>query len=105
MSIDAPFCIFSDKEIGSATILDGVYGLYKGSDTIYYGKGEGMEGICGRLKSHKAGHDGACTQIADYFNYETCLLPSQREAELLQEYKRLWGRLPRCNEIMPWTTR
>jgi len=105
MGIDAPFRSFVDDEINNATIFNGVYGLYSGSETIYYGKGEGEEGIRGRLKSHKAGYEGACTQTANYFNYEIYLLPSQREAELLEEHKRLWGKLPRCNEIMPWIRR
>lgn len=101
MGIDAPFHFFNDDGINNAPILDGVYGLYDGSDTIYFGKGEGAEGIRGRLKRHKAGYEGYCTKNADYFNYETCFTPSQRERELLQEYERLWGKLPRCNDVIP----
>ena len=101
MGIDAPFHSFTDEEITNAPILNGVYALYDGSTTIYIGKGEGTEGIRGRLKAHKAGYEGNCTNQATYFNYETHISPSQRETELLQEYKRLWGKLPRCNEVMP----
>ncbi|MDH5695236.1 MAG: GIY-YIG nuclease family protein [Dehalococcoidia bacterium] len=101
MSIDASFHSFTDAEINNATILDGVYALYDGSETIYIGKGEGAEGIRGRLKRHKAGYEGNCTKQATYFNYETNFNPLKRESELLQEYKRLWGKLPRCNEVMP----
>lgn len=99
--IDTPFHVFNDKEINGAPILDGVYGLYDGSETIYVGKGEGLDGIRGRLRRHKEGYEGYCTKSATYFNYETYFNPSQRERELLQEYMRLWGRLPRCNDIMP----
>ena len=101
MGIDAPFHSFTDEEVNSATILNGVYALYDGSETIYFGKGEGAEGIRDRLKAHKAGYEGNCTKGATYFNYETCFNPSQRESELLQEYKSLWGKLPRCNGVMP----
>ena len=101
MGIDAPFRSFTDDEINLATILDGVYALYDGSVTIYYGKGEGLEGIRGRLKSHKAGYEGSCTQRATYFDYETHHNPSNRERELLEEYKRLWGILPHCNSVIP----
>ena len=101
MSIDAPFQLFRDEEIGNATTLDGVYGLYDGSETIYYGKGTGAEGIKGRLKAHKAGYEGSCTRNATYFNYETHSNPSARERELLQEHQRIWGKLPRCNNVIP----
>jgi len=101
MSIDAPFHHFTDEEINSTTTLDGVYGLYDSPETIYIGKGEGAGGIWGRLKAHKAGYEGSCTQGATYFNYETHHNPSARERELLEEHKRLWGKLPRCNDVMP----
>ena len=101
MSINTPWRPFIDSEIEKAPILDGVYGLYDGSETIYYGKGEGEEGIKGRLKWHKAGHGGSCTQRATSFNHEACLKPSQREVELLTEHKRLYGKLPRCNDVTP----
>lgn len=101
MFISMELRIFTDKEIENATIIDGVYGLYGGSETIYYGKGEGLEGIRGRLKRHKAGHEGYCTRGATYFNYETAPNPSWREVELLTEYKELHGKLPRCNDFIP----
>ncbi len=101
MSIKTVWRPFTDSEIEKAPILDGVYGLYDGSEAIYYGKGEGKEGIRVRLEWHKAGHGGSCTQKATAFNYETCFNPSQRETELLAEHKRLYGKLPRCNDITP----
>jgi hypothetical protein len=106
MGIDAPFQLFNDEDIEKAPTLDGVYGLYDGPETIYIGKGEGIEGIRGRLKAHKAGHEGECTKEAMYFNYEIHHNPSQREAELIHEYQRIWGRSPRCNDVTPdWTPR
>jgi len=101
MFIDSSFHQFTDDEIDKAPILDGVYGLYDRSDVIYFGKGEGENGIRNRLERHKAGYEGTCTQKATSFNYETCFNPSQREAELLNEYKKLYGKLPRCNDITP----
>ena len=92
---------FIDSEIERAPTLDGVYGLYNYSETVYYGKGEGQDGIRARLKWHKSGQGGSCTQGATSFNYETCFNPSQREAELLNEYKKLHGKLPRCNDVTP----
>jgi len=101
MFINTPFIDFNDAEISVATTLSGVYGLHDGSEVIYFGKGEGAEGIRGRLKRHKAGDEGYCTQGATYFNVEVCPNPSRREVELLTEYKNLWGKLPRCNDFIP----
>ena len=101
MSINTTWHPFTDSEIEKAPMLDGVYGLYDGSETIYFGRGEGEEGIKDRLKRHKAGSEGRCTQGATSFNWETCFNPSQREAELLAEYKSLYGKLPRCNDVTP----
>lgn len=101
MSIGGDWQSFTDEEIAKATILNGVYELHQGSDLIYIGKGEGPEGIRGRLKSHKAGYEGSCTKQAQYFNYETCIDASARERKELQEYQSIYGKLPRCNEVMP----
>jgi hypothetical protein len=104
MGIKTDWHIFTDEEIAKAPISNGVYGLYEISGkpaTIYFGKGEGLYGIKGRLQSHKAGNEGTCTKSADYFNYETCYDPSARERELIEEHKKIWGKLPRCNEVMP----
>ena len=101
MSINTPLHQFVDDEIEKAPNLGGVYALYDDIETIYIGKGEGVEGIRERLKKHKAGHEGSCTQNATHFNCETSFNPSQRESQLIQEYKSLWGRLPRCNDITP----
>jgi len=105
MSIDSPWYTFTDAEIDKAPTSSGVYALYRtnsqDSAVIYYGRAEGTEGIKGRLKSHKAGYEGYCTTNAEYFNYEICWNPSVRERELLEEHKRIWGKLPRCNDVMP----
>ena len=101
MGIDSSWHSFTDVEIKKAPLSDGVYGLYEGNTLIYYGKGKGAKGIRGRLEAHKAGYEGSCTMNADYFNYEICSDPINRERELLHEYKTTHGQLPRCNDLMP----
>ncbi|MFC2069290.1 hypothetical protein ACFLTP_09855 [Chloroflexota bacterium] len=100
MGINAPFYPFTDNGIEMATTLDGVYCLYDGSETIFIGKGEGEEGIQGRLKLHQAGFESYCTMRATYYNYEICSDPYHLEIELLTEHKNLFGKLPRCNNII-----
>ncbi len=99
MPIDSTWHVFTDEEIEKAPEFFGVYGLYEGTETIYYGKAEGPGGIKGRLESHKAGREGRGTMAATYFNCERCPRPAIRERELLDEHMRQFGRLPRCNEV------
>jgi hypothetical protein len=101
MVIDTEWHYFNDEDIQKATTSIGLYALYKGSETIYLGKAEGVEGIRGRLKSHKAGNEGACTQFADYFNYMVCFDPRIHEIKLLDKYKKLYKKLPRCSDYIP----
>jgi hypothetical protein len=81
----------------------GVYGLYDGTGVpIYYGRamGNGVT-VKSRLLSHERGDEGPCTKSAYSFNTEVCFNPAQREQQLLAEHQRVYGRLPRCNEVMP----
>jgi excinuclease UvrABC nuclease subunit len=74
----------------------GVYALYDGQQLIYYGRASNS--IRDRLRSHKNGHEGHCTQVATHFNWEETNRPIERERDLLEEYRQVYGHLPRCNE-------
>jgi len=74
----------------------GVYGLYQAGQTIYYGKSSNS--IRDRVENHMHGREGPCTHSADMFNWEEMHFPERREEQLLQEYRRFYGRLPRCND-------
>ena len=77
----------------------GVYGLYDPIETvIYFGKSE--TSIKARLYSHHDGSEGGCTKKASFFNTEVCANTSAREKDLLEEYKRLHDKLPKCNEVI-----
>jgi hypothetical protein len=77
----------------------GVYGLYDLISTvIYYGKTE--TSIKKGLQSHFSGAEGKCTQDATYFNSEEHFSPIHREKELMEQYKRFYGCLPKCNVIV-----
>lgn len=92
---------YSFKEINLVYAPDhsGVYALWDGSELIYYGKSE--DSVRDRLSQHLNGHDGYCTKNASHFQTETSYNPSSRERELLNEYRYQYGRLPRCNDVMP----
>jgi len=76
----------------------GVYGLYDSSSMVIF-YGSCLYSIKIRLRAHFSGAEGSDTKRAIYFNYEIVPDPKQREKELLEEYKRIYGRLPRCNFV------
>ncbi len=99
MPITSPIFVFTDLIIRTcAPAQPGVYALYQRGELIYYGS---STSIRDRLLSHYRGVNGRCTQSATHFNFEITSRYLEREAELLREYKRVHGRLPRCNEVMP----
>ena len=86
---------FTDDEIQNAPQAQGVYALYRSKDVIYYGSSDNVQR---RLRQHKNGDDGQCTQSAEYYNVELTSYPLVREKQLLDEYERVNRRLPLCNE-------
>ena len=101
MSIKGDYYEFSQKNVDNSPTDKGVYALYEDYDTIYIGKGDGIGGIRVRLQSHKRGDEGTCTMDATDYKREICMYPLSRERELLQEYKNIYGKLPKCNDVMP----
>ena len=94
---------FDNLNLSVAPEQPGVYALYidgEIEETIYYGSS--TVSIRERLKDHKSGSDGPCTQQATHYNYELGMVdPVAHEGQLLLEYKRINGRLPRCNSVIP----
>lgn len=90
----------SFKEVVLMDVLDksGVYALWDEHDLIYFGKSHGS--VRGRLLAHKMGYHGEDTKNAVSFQFEITDHPDSREIELLEEYRRLHGHLPRCNEFV-----
>jgi hypothetical protein len=67
----------------------GVYALWEEDELIYYGRAASLRD---RLLEHleRGPH-------ATHYSWELCLDPAAREAELLREFERMFGRLPRGN--------
>ena len=89
---------FKDATINTAPTYKGVYALDIGEEIICIGKADGANGIRERLQAHKRGDEGPCTSVAIAYRREQHDNPAGREKELLEEYKRTYGKLPRCNE-------
>jgi hypothetical protein len=101
MPVSGDLYAFTEENIDKSPTDKGVYSLHQGDETTYIGKGDGENGIRERLQAHKRGDEGPCTQRATAYRREVCNDPESRERELLLEYRRAYGKLPRCNEIMP----
>ena len=92
----ADFYAFTDENIKNAPSEPGVYALYDGNETIYYGRHQ--TSIRQRLGEHKSGAAGSCTQFASQYWREVNSDPVAREMELLVAYEAKHGQLPRCND-------
>ena len=89
-----------DNLYSHAPLSHGIYSLYEASgNLIYVGRaaGDGVT-IYSSLINHLMGNEGRCTQQAAFFSFEATERATTREVEVLEDYKRRNGRLPRCNE-------
>jgi hypothetical protein len=84
---------FTRLVIAGAPEDEGVYALWDGEELIYYGRGS----IRARLMDHFHGRVDPLTRRATHYGWEICTHPARREAELLEEHQRLFGKPPRLN--------
>jgi hypothetical protein len=68
----------------------GVYTLWNGEEVIYYGRAE-------RIRSRLLDLYYEDKHRATHYSWEVCADPAAREGELLAEYARTFGTLPRDN--------
>ena len=97
MPIASPRYAFNAMMIAGAPPDPGVYALWERDELIYYGRALGDEvTIQSRLREHLE-HGVRGTAGATHYGWEIAANPRAREAELLREYQKSHGRLPRCN--------
>ena len=84
---------FTRVVIAGAPQDPGVYALWDGEEVIYYGRGM----IRARLMDHFHGRLVPLTRRATHYGWEICKDPAAREAELLEEHQRMFGKPPRLN--------
>lgn len=76
----------------------GVYTLWDGDEVIYYGRADSGEAGCGStIRSRLLDHYYQGPPRPTHYSWEICKDPAAREAELLAEHERLFGRPPRRN--------
>jgi len=99
---------FTRIVISGAPDEAGVYALWDGEEVIYYGRAEGGSGDgnaeggnAGRatIRSRLLDHYYADTRRATHYSWEICTDPRAREAQLLGEHERAFGRPPRDNKV------
>jgi hypothetical protein len=97
MPIASPRYAFNATMVSGAPPDPGVFALWERDELIYYGRALGRGAtIQSSLRQHLEGADG-CTARATHYGWEITSNPRVREAELLREFQRSHGRLPRCN--------
>lgn len=88
---------FDPLNINSAPQDHGVYVLWDGEEVIHIGRPTGRSAnIRTCLSEHYSGYLGACTQRATHFAWEVSTYPAARVAELLEDFRAKYKRLPRC---------
>jgi hypothetical protein len=96
MPIASPRYAFNATMVAGAPPDPGVFALWEHDEIIYYGRALGARAsIQSSLREHLEG--GGCTSRATHYGWEIAANPGAREAELLREFERSHGRLPRCN--------
>ena len=93
MPIASPRYAFNAVMVSGAPPDPGVFALWEGDELIYYGRAQGSATIQSCLQGYL---DDAAARITHY-GWEITVNPRVREAELLREFQRAHGRLPRCN--------
>ncbi len=93
MPIASPRYAFNATMVSGAPPDPGVFALWEGDELIYYGRAHSIQS---RLQEHLARTD-QCTARATHYGWELASNPAVRESELQREYRRAYGRPPRCN--------
>ena len=88
---------FTNRNISNSPSDIGVYTLSEYSEMIYIGRGGGAGGIKTRLQAAKRG-DTRGGRKATSYQVERCKDPAKREKQLLAQYKKKHGKLPRYND-------
>lgn len=97
MPIASPRYAFTATMVAGAPPDPGVFALWERDELIYYGRAQGQgTTIQSRLREHLEGGT-SCTAHATHYGWEITSNPRGREIELLREYEKAHGRLPRCN--------
>jgi hypothetical protein len=97
MPIASPRYAFNAVMVSGAPPDPGVYALWEGDELIYYGRALGQAAtIQSSLREHLEAAD-RCTSRATQYGWEISSNARALEVELLREYERSHGRLPRCN--------
>ena len=97
MAVSGGRYTFTKKNIDRSPTDQGVYSLYNEDKVIYIGRAEGKNGVRECLQRHKRGDEGDCTKDATHYRRHICLNIDTMEKVYLQEYMRLNGVLPPCN--------
>ncbi|HXH61573.1 MAG TPA: hypothetical protein VNI20_09460 [Fimbriimonadaceae bacterium] len=87
---------FQTADLNKVPEDNGVFQLLSSGKTIYFGYAD-EAGLKSKIREHYTGKHGSCTKIATGFKYEVHEDPQARCEQLLKEYEKKFGIVPRCN--------
>ena len=91
MPIEDPRYHFTAVIAYGAPSNSGVYALWQDRELIYIGRAASIRQL---LIDHLEKRD---IREATHYSWELSLRPLEREAELLEQFRKRHGHLPRCN--------
>lgn len=97
MPISGPRYTYTRFIAEGAPETRGLYALWKEEELVYLGLAASGATIRSLLLEHLAGTRFPSAAGATHYSWELSLQPAARELELLREFRRQFGRLPRCN--------
>ncbi|HEX6267812.1 MAG TPA: hypothetical protein VFZ81_13070 [Burkholderiales bacterium] len=97
MPISAPRFKYTRFIAEGAPETHGLYALWEDDELVYLGLAASEATIRGLLLEHLEGKRFPGAAGATHYSWELSLQPAARETELLREFRRRFGRLPRCN--------
>jgi excinuclease UvrABC nuclease subunit len=91
--ITDPIYRFAVVIVHGAPENPGVYALWQDGEMIFLGRAVSIrQGLLQHFE-----RSGQCTRSATHYSWELSLRAEEREALLLEQYRKRHGRLPRCN--------
>ena len=90
---------FARIVISGAPEEAGIYALWDGDEVTYYGRAEGKSrGGGSTIRARLLAHYYEDRKRPTHYSWEVCQDTDAREAELLKEHARKFGRVPRYNQ-------
>lgn len=89
---------FLEYSVKAAPLDQGVFGLWRDNELLFIGSTNRPHSLRMCLLEHFNGQHGEESRTADHYSWEVAENPDKRKTEVLSDYQRANGRLPKLNK-------